>query len=167
MTDGVGRTDDRTDTDCPEGETPPLPDPQDLARDWITLWQSELTALAADREMRENWQAAVGFWADLASSILRDMPSSRGSPSPHDTASQSAGSRHAAPQHGGPRNAATRPAGTDDATRTAAPAAASDARDAEIERLDRHVAALEARLVALEHGNPLGGPLRRRRKRKL
>ena len=34
-------------------------DTRALARDWITLWQSELTAMAADREMREGWQTTA------------------------------------------------------------------------------------------------------------
>ena len=35
------------------GTTGELPDPRKLAQDWITLWQSELSAMAADPEMRE------------------------------------------------------------------------------------------------------------------
>ena len=38
----------------------------ELARDWITLWQSELAALAADREAQETWQALVALWAGAA-----------------------------------------------------------------------------------------------------
>src|SRR4051794_10690451 len=32
---------------------------QTLAQDWITLWQSELSALAADPELRETWQTLM------------------------------------------------------------------------------------------------------------
>ena len=144
MTDGVGRTDGRTDTDCPDGEAPTQPDPRDLVRDWITVWQSELAAIATDREMRENWQAAAGAWVGLASAIM--CAPSPSPPPAHDPAPRSAG--------------------TADATGPAAPAAAPDARDAEIERLGRHVAALESRLAAIEHNDAVGGPLRRPRKRK-
>ena len=156
MTDGVGRTDGRTDTDCPEGEAPTQPDPRDLARDWITVWQSELAAIATDREMREHWQAAVGVWTGLASAIVRDRSPPPPPPSAHDAAPRHAASRHPTP----------RSAGTSDATGTPAAAAPPDARDVEIERLGRHVAALEARLAAIEHDDAVGGALRRPRKRK-
>ena len=34
-----------------------------LARDWITLWQSELAALAVDREAQETWHVLLSLWA--------------------------------------------------------------------------------------------------------
>ncbi len=40
-----------------------LPDPRKLAQDWITQWQSELAAMAADPELRESWQALVNLWS--------------------------------------------------------------------------------------------------------
>ena len=39
------------------GQAPEEPDLHRLAQDWITLWESELSALAADPELREAWQA--------------------------------------------------------------------------------------------------------------
>ncbi len=51
-----------------------LPDPRKLAQDWITLWQSELTAMAADPEMRESWQTVMTLWAATMSTMLRGMP---------------------------------------------------------------------------------------------
>ena len=42
------------------------PDLSQLAEDWITLWQSELAAMAADPELAEAWAASVAlaaaFW---------------------------------------------------------------------------------------------------------
>jgi hypothetical protein len=38
-----------------------------LAEDWIALWQSELSALAADPELAEAWAA----WAALAAAWMR------------------------------------------------------------------------------------------------
>ncbi len=40
-----------------------------LAQDWITLWQSELSALAADPEMRETWQTMMALWAGTMAAI--------------------------------------------------------------------------------------------------
>ncbi|WP_131829594.1 hypothetical protein, partial [Teichococcus deserti] len=38
-----------------------------LAEDWITLWQSEITAWAADRELAEAWSS----WAALGAAWMR------------------------------------------------------------------------------------------------
>jgi hypothetical protein len=139
-----------------------LPDPRKLAEDWITLWQSELTAIAADPELRESWQAVMALWAATMSALLRGMP--RGA-AEH-------GFRHGAAAtdlHGGASGQArSAQARTADAPRTPPAAAASDARDAEIERLARHVATLERRLADLERGHPpihpKRGPGRKSRK---
>jgi hypothetical protein len=116
-----------------DGDPPPDPqaDLQDLARDWITLWQSELSALAVDREAQEGWQALLAVWAGAAAAMLQGLP--RGG---HDSG------RSRAPA----------------APRAAPAAAAPDAgdakhgRDAEIERLGRRIAELERRLAELERG---------------
>jgi hypothetical protein len=42
-----------------------------LAEDWITLWQSEIAALAADREAAEGWAAAASAWAALGAAWMR------------------------------------------------------------------------------------------------
>ena len=99
-----------------------------LAQDWITLWQSELSAMAADPEIRKSWQTMMALWAGTMSAVLRGLPRDQryDRPSPR------------------PRTA--------DAPRSAPAAAAPDARDAEIDRLARHVAALERRLAELERG---------------
>jgi hypothetical protein len=104
------------------------PDAQELAQDWVTLWQSELSAMAADPEMRESWQTILGLWAGTMAAIIRGLPRGFG--------------------HDGKAG----PAGPADAPRPAPAAAAPDARDVEIERLARHVAALERRLAELERG---------------
>ena len=122
-----------TDADSPgqrtrEQAARDLPDPARLALDWITLWQSELTAMAADRELRETWQTVAGLWAGTMATLVRGMP------------------------HAQAHDAAARPAGAPQPPRTTAADAASDPRDAEIERLARHVAALERRLADIERG---------------
>jgi hypothetical protein len=106
--------------------TADMPDPRKLAQDWVTLWQSELSAMAADPEIRESWQTIMALWAGTLSSLLRGLPRDQG----YDAA------------RGRP--------GPTDASRAAAAAAAPDARDAEIDRLARHVAALEQRLAELD-----------------
>ena len=102
------------------------PDLQALARDWITLWQSELAALAADREAQEMWRNWLAVWAGMAAAVMRGMPKDG------DDRLDAGGSR---PAH---------------APRPTAAAAAPDPRDAEIERLGRHIGELERRLAALE-----------------
>ncbi|WP_237217610.1 hypothetical protein, partial [Falsiroseomonas oryziterrae] len=42
-----------------------------LAEDWITLWQTEIAALAADREAAEAWAAAASAWAALGAAWMR------------------------------------------------------------------------------------------------
>jgi hypothetical protein len=108
------------------------PDLRDLARDWITLWQSEIAALAVDREAQETWHTMLALWAGAAGAMLTAAPRER-------------------PGGRSYRNPAG-PAGAAAAPGTPAAAAAPDARDAEIERLARHVRELEARLADLEHG---------------
>jgi len=103
------------------------PDLQALARDWITLWQSELTAAVADREVQESWQTLAALWAGVAGAMLHGLP------------------RGLADGAAGPFGA-----GAFAPPRAASPAAASDARDAEVQRLARRVDELEARLAKLE-----------------
>jgi len=99
----------------------------ELARDWITLWQSELSGLAADREAAETWQAMVALWAGAAGAMLNGIPSASGQ-----------------------GDGADRRAGAAAASRPSPAAAAPYPRDAEIERLVGRVAELEQRLALLE-----------------
>jgi len=112
----------------------------ELARDWITLWQSELAALAADREAQESWQTLLALWAGTAGTMLAAAP--RGWP-------------------GGFGERADRRAGSAAAPGPAPAAAAPDPRDAEIERLNRRIGALEQRLADIERGERGGGGNRR------
>ena len=103
-----------------------MPDTRKLAQVWVTLWQSELSAMAADPEIRESWQTVMALWAGTMGAMLRGLPREPNAPR-HDRA------------NGRP--------GATDAPRAAPAAPAPDARDAEIDRLARHVAALERRLA--------------------
>ena len=55
-------------------ESGPPPDLHALAHDWVTLWQSELAAIAADREAQESWQAIVALWAGVAGAMVAAAP---------------------------------------------------------------------------------------------
>ncbi|MDE8345116.1 MAG: hypothetical protein POH28_02905 [Acidocella sp.] len=35
-----------------------------LAKDWVAMWQSELSAMGTDRELRETWATLMGLWAE-------------------------------------------------------------------------------------------------------
>lgn len=47
---------------------------EQLAKDLLTLWQSELTALAVDREIQEGWTRLVQLWAHIASVAASLLP---------------------------------------------------------------------------------------------
>ena len=99
-----------------------------IVRDWITVWQSELAAAAADREAQESWQSLLALWAGAANAMMQAIPA--GMPSGGHT------------DPGGPRT----PAGA------ATVAAAPDASAAEVERLGQRIGELERRLANLERG---------------
>jgi len=102
---------------------------ESLAQDLVSMWQSELTAMAADRELREAWVVLVGLWAQSSSAAFSALA--------HERAARGAG--------------AVKPAG-------AAPvAAASEPRLGEVEQLARRVAELEQRLAQLLGGGGSGG----------
>jgi hypothetical protein len=46
------------------------------ARDFLAIWQSELVAMAADRELREGWTALITLWANSAAAFIHDHPPS-------------------------------------------------------------------------------------------
>jgi len=99
--------------------------PAGLWDDWITIWQSELAAMATDREAQAVFRRLVGLWADgarAAGAWLPDATAGRTGPEP--------------------------------TPRPTAAAAAPDARDLAIERLARRVEELERRLVGLDPSVP-------------
>ncbi len=107
------------------------PQPAEVWRDWVTIWQSELNALATDREALAAWTRFVELWAAGARAAGALLPAHLPGPT-HDGAAGRAG---AEPQAG-----------------TAAPVAAPDARDVALERLASRVAALERRLAERDGG---------------
>jgi len=101
-----------------------------LAEDWVALWQSELTAMGADRELRESFMAMVSLWGAAATAALGTLRAG------HDPAYRKA--------------VAAQPPGT------AAAAVAPVPGLAEIERLHRRIAELEQRLAVFDRDR--GGP---------
>jgi hypothetical protein len=120
--------------------TPDEAEIEKLAEDWITLWQSEIAALAADREAAEAWAATTSAWAAMGAAWLRAVVAPPfGRPSPfawHDGAVPT------------PHDRAVPPA-------RPAPAAASpaDGREPRVDgALRKRLAELERRLADLEGG---------------
>jgi len=124
------------------GDAPPAPADTphtDALNDWITIWQSELSALATDQEMQQAWSTLVGMWATGARAAAALLPPALHQPSPPD---------------GSPRRPRPKPP-----ARPAPIAAASDAGQPEtdrgiIERLARRVEELERRLAELDGTEP-------------
>jgi len=103
-----------------------------LAKDLVAMWQSELTAMAADRELRETWAVTMALWAQAASvaaAMLPHEPNPAGSPSPLEP------------------------------PRTAPVVAAPQSGLAEIEQLNRRIAELEQRLAGFMDGFMDGKPI--------
>ncbi len=96
------------------------PGQPELWADWITIWQSEMAALAADREVQEALQRAADLWA-LQAMSARSLRRS----APDDPA------RRASP---------------DAPARTPSPPDAPGGRDAVLEGLLARIAELERRL---------------------
>lgn len=93
----------------------------ELAKNLVAIWQSELTAMAADRELHESWVAMIQLWARIATTAAALLP--------HDPAP--GGSFSTQPARAAPADAASEP-GLD-----------------EVSVLNRRVAELERRLAEL------------------
>ncbi|MBV8525902.1 MAG: hypothetical protein JOY71_27950 [Acetobacteraceae bacterium] len=104
-------------------------DSEQLARDWLTISKSELACMQVDREAYEAWHTLSALWAGAAALILHR----------HSEQGEADASRST--------SAAT-------ATRPAPAADAPDPRDAEIERLRRRIAELEAERRGGTAGEP-------------
>ncbi len=111
-----------------DGNAAPGVDPRALARDWITIWQTELLALQSNPDMQHLWQTAGAFWAEMAASAIKGAQHLVPRPSPADKAP------HDTPHAPGPP-----PAGP-------ASGAGGDTGD----DIHRSLAALERRLADLE-----------------
>ncbi len=110
----------------PHGSSGPAAgSPADTWADWVTIWQSELNALATDREAQEVWKRLVRMWAAQARAAGALLP-----------------------------DGTHRPARPEPAPRPEAPSAAPDTREferqrRELERLAQRVEELERRLAGI------------------
>lgn len=108
---------------------------KNLAEDFVAVWQSELAAMAADRELREDFTAMLNLWAQAARAAAALLPPIR-------------------PIH----DASPRGAGTVEPPGAAPAAVASGPSLDEVERLNRRVAELEQRLAELIEQRNSTGP---------
>ncbi|MDE1905856.1 MAG: hypothetical protein KGH75_05340 [Rhodospirillales bacterium] len=108
---------------------------ENLAKDFVAVWQSELTAMAADRELRESWATMLNLWAQVANAAAALLPAA---PPPHE------------PPPRGP--------GAAEPTGAAPAAAASGSGLDEVQRLNRRVAELEQRLAEFMEQRDRTGP---------
>ena len=100
-----------------------------LAKDLVAMWQSELTAMAADRELGESWAAFAALWAQSARAALAVLP--------HDPTGSA---RTAEPPGAAPAAAASQPG------------------LGEVAQLNRRIAELEHRLAEFMASEPNPGP---------
>lgn len=145
---GAAQRPGRPEPDSPGSDTPQL---ESLARDWITLWQSEIAALAHDREAAETVSHLAAIWAGLAASWLRAVPPAYPSPSyPPPAHEPHAAAPSVAP---GPASAAAAP-----------DAGVAEIRDL-LGELAKRLGGIERRLASLERGRNAdqAGPGNRRR----
>jgi hypothetical protein len=139
-------------TDRDRNEAADRPDLDALARDWITLWQSEIAALAHDREAAETASRMAAIWAGLAATWLRAAPAPAAAPS-------------APGAHDAPAARAADASGA--ASAAAAPDAGLDAVRQLLGDLAERLGGIERRLAALERGTSgadRGRPAKRRLK---
>jgi hypothetical protein len=119
-------------------KTGPAGAANDFWQDWVTIWQSELSALATDREAQQAWMRLVEIWAAHARAAGAFLPA------------RTQGAPHLRPGHDGAAGRAR----TEPSAGAASAPAASDAGDHErqrddIGRLARRVEELERRLAEL------------------
>jgi hypothetical protein len=131
----------RSDLECmmTNPAEPDMPNLAKLAQDWVTLWQSELTALARDREAQEHWAKLIGFWAGMAGQTI---------------AAQAACAARSHDQHP-PRSTRTDdPAWPAPAAPASHPGGEPGADPLTLARLHQRIADLETRLAALDRDHP-------------
>ncbi|WP_253736023.1 hypothetical protein [Granulibacter bethesdensis] len=129
----------------------------DFARDWVDLWQSELSARASDPDSLSAWQALAQNWSTLAAQSMETMQAALKASQEHGyhQGQGKAGAEESGSQQSRPAGQAG--AATPDAPQRPSPArAASDPRDDALRFLLGRVAELEERLARLENA-PCGG----------
>jgi hypothetical protein len=116
-----------------------MPGHERRGEEWLTLWRSELAAMAVDRELAESWAAMTGLGAQT---MQEAAAAARAAAAAHEPAGR---------------------AGADAPAGPAPAAAAPDPRLDEIEQLNRRVAELEQRLAAIGPGPAKQKPAQPRR----
>jgi hypothetical protein len=125
----------------PEGDPPhprppdrDPPDPAALARDWMTLVQTELAGLAQDREALETWTAMASAWGRAMAGFTPPGAPLGSPPARYPAAAPSHDPTRAAPAAASPGDGG---AGADDVS-------------ARLDALERRLAGIERLLERIE-----------------
>lgn len=125
------------------------PDLETLARQYLELWQSQLTAMAADPDTAETMGRMMAAMAQANPAAMGPMGPAAMNPAAMAQAMWAGTSGQAGPP-GEEHDAKAEQRGSGAAAGPAAATAASDDGDDVVARLERRVAELEERLDRLE-----------------
>ncbi|WP_342628320.1 hypothetical protein AAC691_20835 [Nguyenibacter vanlangensis] len=150
------------------------PDPAALMRDWMAIWQSEGAALRMDREWAETMQRVARFWTEHAAPAPTPAPASTSAGAEKEAAGDAAAGEGARDRDAGSWTGGWPPfpafASGADAAPWAAPAGAAPAGGgelgairAQLDRIERRLDQLDARLAGRADGGDAPRPKRGRR----
>ena len=120
-------------------------DPAELARRFVDLWQSQISAMGNDPDLTRSMEESVRAWQNFTSSLMAGQ-GPQASPMDGIMQAMAAWGQHGA---GGQQNAKQDGPGSD---RAQTAAGASDGGERILHELDRRLSRIEERLARLESG---------------